>query len=622
MKTINLSKRLLLLLIWTYLGWIIIASRINILIVAGSNSTKDSGVTNTVFSSKCMIIFLIFLIVTPFATWYWAKKRIENYEEDVETAQHALKLLKQTGSILPFSYTIIFTILISLEVGYFSTLEMFYTYFIRFFLMIVACQLTFGQSFSLLFATKLEKAVAVIPIDINAKISTASIAFKLMMTVILTSIAISFFSVLPYISPKNADKTNLQILFMNSLPLTIIVFCFATVSIMGEIKKLKTSLIILNSYFKKLASGDFQNMHAEHTTRDEFGVLFTNFNTFVNQNVDFYRLLFKTTDGSKVISKDLVTHTHNTTANIENINDSIVLADTAVEVQIESITETKNMAEQILKNMRVFNASIDSNATSVVESASAVEQMVNNIRSVTDILTQNSVLITMLEKETGIAGSTIQKAAAMMTKIAEASESLLEASTVIQNVSSQTNLLAMNAAIEAAHAGEVGKGFAVVADEIRKLAEESGSQGKTISATLKAIKDEIDIATKSTLETKVQFKTMAEVTAKVGRQEKIVIDAMQQQNSDSTQVLKSIRDITDATQQIKSSSADILTSSDEIQNEMSKLANASKELKTQLSDLTVSTEEVANSIILIEEISKKNDDAMKEVSKTLNHLKI
>lgn len=113
----------------------------------------------------------------------------------------------------------------------------------------------------------------------------------------------------------------------------------------------------------------------------------------------------------------------------------------------------------------------------------------------------------------------------------EASDGLIEASSIIQHIASQTNLLAMNVAIEAAHAGESGKGFAVVADERRKLAEESSSQGKQISEALKNLKQQIDKIAEQAKVADTRVITVFDLIGGVKQQEEVIHDAMKEQSS-------------------------------------------------------------------------------------------
>ena len=137
-------------------------------------------------------------------------------------------------------------------------------------------------------------------------------------------------------------------------------------------------------------------------------------------------------------------------------------------------------------------------------------------------------------------------------------------STVIQQIASQTNLLAMNAAIEAAHAGEFGKGFTVVADEIRKLAESSGKEAKQISEVLKKVKGLIDSTFGKTMAVKEDIEHIVSLADKVTNQESVVKTTVSKQSDGGQQLLESLKVMRESTQSVTNAVDNLKKSTDSV----------------------------------------------------------
>ena len=213
--------------------------------------------------------------------------------------------------------------------------------------------------------------------------------------------------------------------------------------------------------------------------------------------------------------------------------------------------------------MEQLNNHVEEQATSVATSSSATEEMIANIQSVTDTLSTNAKNVKELQDASVAGHASLNEVVADIQGISRESESLLEINAVMQNISSQTNLLSMNAAIEAAHAGEAGRGFAVVADEIRKLAESSGKQSKTISGVLKSIKGSIDKITKSTDVVLGKFEAIEDGVKTVTVQEDSILHSMKEQGEGSKQILEAVSTVNEVTHHVREAARRLVETSKE-----------------------------------------------------------
>ena len=319
------------------------------------------------------------------------------------------------------------------------------------------------------------------------------------------------------------------------------------------------------------------------------------------------------------IGNELASNMTETASAINQITANIQSIKTRVINQSASVTETNATMEQITDNINKLNSHIENQTASVSQSSSAVEEMLANIQSVTGTLVKNLENVNALSEASGVGHAGLQEVATDIQEIARESEGLLEINAVMENIASQTNLLSMNAAIEAAHAGEAGKGFAVVADEIRKLAENSGGQSKTISAVLKKIKASIDKITASTGNVLKKFEAIDAGVKTVSDQEANIKNAMEEQGAGSKQILDAIARLNEITQQVKGGSMEMLEGSREVIEESKNLETATQEITGGMNEMASGADQINVAVHRVNEISGQNkeniDILVREVSR-------
>jgi methyl-accepting chemotaxis protein len=390
--------------------------------------------------------------------------------------------------------------------------------------------------------------------------------------------------------------------------LLLVVLCVVEwVPLRGLVKRLEKFVVAMKDISQ--GAGDL-TARLVITKNDEIGEMGNYFNQTMDRIQHLVVVIKRRASDLSGAGSELSGAVSESASAITQITASLKSIKDRTDSQNAQSSEASEAMSRFNDSLNALDDNVQKQSGQVNQTSAVVQRLIDSVESEAGTQGENDANIQRLGQASSAGRESLSEVSSNIQEIDKESAGLLEINTVIENIASQTNLLSMNAAIEAAHAGDVGKGFAVVADEIRKLSESSSEQSKTISAVLKKIKESIDKITATTNTVVTKFDAIEQCIARVTEAAEKEREDVAEQSDASQQIMDAMKALHELTSAVSAGSAAMLEENNRVAAATEEQQSAAREVSNGITEIATSAEQINATVSRMTGVSERTKESI------------